>query len=439
MPNTIDQALKLHQLGQVDEALLAYRELLESHPDDPVVLYGFASILLSRGQIAGLTEARKAIFNPKDSTLDRGLAADSLIQLLLQQQYKDHARDFLNDCLSTGLNIPKASHYLKAVTIPEYLDKIAFDHQLGHELERYHPIESSHYVYAIDVVGGCNLRCPTCPVANMAPMPKGLMPLKLYQKILEKIKSESIDSSPDIWLFNWTEPLLHPEIDQFVHATNAMGMTSFISSNLNMGERIENLIRAQPTRLKISLSSLRQSVYSQTHVRGNIKQVIKNLHQLAKWRDHYRSKTQIWVGHHLYKNTLEDQQKIQDLTNQLGFGYAPSPAILAPIEAVMKLIKSPDSDDLNGLRGQFLFDPLAIRESSSKRRSGKKDCELRFNMTTIQFDGNVNLCCATTKPLDQIPIGFLDHSHQEIESIKYNSAFCKQCMNNSLHLTISDR
>ncbi len=439
MLETIDRALRLHQLGRIDEALIAYKEFLATHPQDPVALYGLASISLSKGEMTGYELARQAIFNDQSSTLDRVLAADSVIQLLLQQQYQDHARDFLNQCVSAGLDIPKASIYSKAVTIPAYLSETAFDHQLAQELERYHPIESSHYVYAIDIVGGCNLRCPTCPVANAAPMPKGLMSLDLYQQILQKIKIESIDQAPDIWLFNWTEPLLHPQIDQFIYTTHELGMTSFVSSNLNMGDRIESLIQAQPTRLKVSLSSLRQSVYGQTHVRGSIDQVIQNLHQLARWRDHYQSKTQIWIGHHLYKNTLEDQEQVKALAHQLGFGYAPSPAILAPIESVMKLMKAPNSDDVGGLRAQFLYDPLVIREAAAKKRSGKKDCELRFNMTTIQYDGKVNLCCATTQSLDQIPINFLDHTHQEIEDIKYKSAFCKQCMNNNLHLTISDR
>ncbi len=439
MLENIDRALKFHQLGRIDDALHAYKEFLGIHPQDPVALYGLASILLSRGDMMGYAFAQQAIFNDQSSILDRVLAADSVIQLLLQQQYQDHARDFLAQCVYAGLNIPKASDYSKAVTIPAYLSETAFDHQLAQELERYHPIESSHYVYAIDIVGGCNLRCPTCPVANSAPLPKGLMSLDLYQQILQKIKTESIDRAPDIWLFNWTEPLLHPQIDQFIRATHEFDMTSFVSSNLNMGDRLESLIQSQPTRLKISLSSLRQSVYGQTHVRGNIDQVIQNLHQLTKWRDHYQSKTQIWIGHHLYKNTLEDQEQVRQLAQQLGFGYAPSTAILAPIESVLKLMEEPNSDDVGGLRAQFLYDPLVIREAAATKRSGKKDCELRFNMTTIQYDGQVNLCCATTKPLGGKPIYFLEYAHQELEDLKYSHPFCKECMSANLHLTISDR
>jgi len=434
----IDQALKLHQSGQIDEALVIYQQHLALNPNDPLALYGIASIYLSRGQLIGYEFPTQAIFSPQPSTLDRSLAADSIIRLLIQHQYQDHAKRFIEACQSHLIQLPALEELQEAITIPPYLQESVYDEQLQQTLERYRPIESTHYVYAIDIVGGCNLRCPTCPVANSGPMPKGLMSLELYGKILKKIRVESVDSAPDIWLFNWTEPLLHPKVAEFIEMTHAIGMSSFISSNLNMSERIESVIKAQPSRFKISLSSLNQDIYGQTHVRGQIDEVIKNLYQLAKWRDHYRSKTQIWIGHHLYKNTLGEQQAIQTLAHQLGFGYAASPAILAPIEAVMKLMNGQASEDINQIRPQFLYDPLRIKDEMSRKRSGKKDCELRFNMTAIQHDGLVNLCCATTKNLHESGIHFLEHDHQEIEQMKYNNAFCKQCMKSNLHLTMAD-
>ena len=435
----IESALNLHRQGFIDEALQAYQIHLEMHPSDPIAMYGVGSIYLSRGQLSGYEIAKQAIFSEQSSPLNIVMAAESVVVLLLQYQYQDHARQFLSECEARKIHSPKISDLCRTVQIPEYLQITAFDQQLNQTLERYHPIESSHYVYAIDIVGGCNLRCPTCPVANSGPMPKGLMSLNLYDMILKKICQESPDANPDIWLFNWTEPMLHPEIDQFIELTHAYGLTSFISTNLNIGDRIEKIMRAQPNRLKVSLSSLKQETYSKTHARGNITQVIDNLYELAKYRDLYESKTKIWIGHHLYKNTLDEQEEIKSLAQCLGFSYAPSPAILAPIEAVMKMMRGQVSDEIRDLRPQFLYDPLQIREEMSRKRSGRKDCELRFNMMAIQHDGLVNLCCATTQTLSQSGVYFLEHSHREIEQMKYQSAFCKQCIAANLHLTIADQ
>jgi hypothetical protein len=50
-----------------------------------------------------------------------------------------------------------------------------------------------------------------CPQPEMMTRPKKNMDIKLYRRIIEK--------NSFIWevdLFNWGEPLIHPEIDQFI-------------------------------------------------------------------------------------------------------------------------------------------------------------------------------------------------------------------------------
>lgn len=433
----LNAALKAHSAGNMQAALEAYEQYLAIDPQEPLALYGLANIRLLQGDISAYPFAQAALFSARSSTLNKPLAAESIVRSLLAQQYQDHARQFLDECNKNAIVPNNLADLKTSVEIPSYLKASRYDGMMETELERYRPIESTNYVYAIDIVGGCNLRCPTCPVSNQA-MPKGLMSLELYKSILGKIKTESIDPQPDVWLFNWTEPFLHPLIEQFIEATHEFGFTSFISTNLNMGGRIEAVMRAKPTRLKVSLSSLKQSIYSQTHARGDITLVIKNLYELAKWREHYKSPTQIWIGHHLYRNTIEEKAEIKALADKLGFGYAPSVAIVAPLERVMRMNHPSNIDDIDGMREQLLYDPIKLQAINSKKRSGKKDCELRFNMTTIGYDGMVNLCCATTQKIARKPVAFMDYSYNQLEEMKYNSSFCKQCMKANLHLTISD-
>lgn len=439
MIKLLEKALQLHRHGEVGEALYFYEGFLKDvDPHNQIALYGVASIQISFGNLSGLVQARKAIFELESPDLDRVQAAESIISLLLQHNYQEQARVFIYDCAERGIKLPNINNFEHAIKIPDYLSHTKFDQKLSRQLKRYRPIESQRYVYAIDVVGGCNLRCPTCPVGQQE-MPKGLMSIDLFKDILNKIKSESIDPNPDIWLFNWAEPLLHPKLSNLIQLTHDMGMTTFISTNLNIGHRIEELMRANPTRLKVSLSSLKQSIYGKTHTRGDIDQVILNLHQLAKWRDRLNSDTQIWIGHHLYRNTIEEQPQIRLLAESLGFHYAASPAIVAPIEKVMEMIGNNSNEDIEGLREHLLSDPSEIQQNMNRKRSGNMDCELRFNMTAIQFDGQVNLCCGTTRTLGNlIPVNFLENTHTEIENLKYDHQFCKTCIQSNLHLTAPD-
>ena len=51
-------------------------------------------------------------------------------------------------------------------------------------------VQADHYYY-IDIVGSCNLRCPSCAVGNYpGQIPKGVMPLEKYKRIVEKIIAE---------------------------------------------------------------------------------------------------------------------------------------------------------------------------------------------------------------------------------------------------------
>ena len=50
--------------------------------------------------------------------------------------------------------------------------------------------------YSVDIVGNCNLRCPSCPVGNIDlkhTRPKGFILKELFYEIADKIARESGD------------------------------------------------------------------------------------------------------------------------------------------------------------------------------------------------------------------------------------------------------
>lgn len=429
----LDFAVKAHQAGRWAEAEDLYRGYLILHPQEPVAAYNLGILLLGQARLEGLAWTRAALL-AGSGQLDVAAASASVVQALLGHQYQDAADQFVNWLEQHGLHAADHAKLKQRSVLPAHLQPVAPSQQ-----RRYHPIESSRYVYAIDVVGGCNLRCPTCPVGQGADLSKGLMPRHLFQAILQKIVQEQAPHQPDIWMFNWGEPLLHPQLDQLIDDVRQHGLTSLVSSNLNHSDRLDALMQANPDRMKVSLSSLRQEAYGQTHVRGDIARVVANLHALAKARDHHKAQTQIWIGHHLYRHTLQDQEQVQALAFSLGFGYVPSAAIMAPIEtALRRFSPGPGAFAPVPLEDQLLTSPQEISAQLQARRSGRFDCELRFNMTSIQHNGRVTLCCGTTQALAPQPVEFLAHSHDALEQKKYEHPFCNQCMKNNLHLTTAD-
>lgn len=123
----------------------------------------------------------------------------------------------------------------------------------------------------IDVVGNCNLKCPSCPVGNWGEFsqPQKSMSTGLLSRILDKAKEECVVSG--VGLFNWTEPLLHPDLAGMVKIVQDKGIKCSLSSNLNITKNLSDVLSVNPSSFRISLSGFSQSVYSKTHRGGGYK------------------------------------------------------------------------------------------------------------------------------------------------------------------------
>lgn len=422
-----------------EKAEADYQRALSLDPSNVAGHFNLGMLRIRRGDIQGERDIEHALRQDKQRVLDSAKSFEAIIYSLISIGYKKHAHRWLTRARSEGLRFESMPALSKELDLPHYLEPSVSIPETGIVLERYAPFESKQYVFAIETVGGCNLRCPTCPVSQDVALPSGMMSPTLFQNIIQKIKSESADPHPDIWLFNWSEPLLNPNIGQFIQIVRQAGLTSFISTNLNVGHHLESVMLAAPDRLKVSISSLKQAIYSKTHVRGKISTVIHHLEKLAAYRDQQPHQTDIWIGHHLYQDTVEEGAEIAELAQRLGFRYQPSYAIMAPLEKVIELTRHPEQANALPILGNLLFDPVQIAQQNKARRSGKMDCEMRFNMTAINVDGSVNLCCGTTQMVrPMVKTFYLATPQSKIEALKYQNSFCRTCADHGLDLTIQD-
>src|SRR3954467_8278947 len=93
--------------------------------------------------------------------------------------------------------------------------------------------EKPPFVLDVDIVGTCNLRCPSCPVGNSPELRtrSGTMPLELLEAILDKAMGEC--RLTYVGLFNWTEPFLHPRLPEMIAAVRSRQLPCALSTNLN--------------------------------------------------------------------------------------------------------------------------------------------------------------------------------------------------------------
>lgn len=303
------------------------------------------------------------------------------------------------------------------------------------------------YQYSLEIVGSCNLRCPSCPVGNMntREVAKKMIPKELFMKIIDKISIETPVKNPTISLFDWGEPTLHPELPFFIKYINSKNLRSRISSNLNTNADFEKIMYANPSEFKISLSGFYEKNYSITHKRGKISKVLENMKTIKSFKDQFGSTTKIIVGYHLYRhNLLEDFNEMKKLTEELGFIFEPDIAHFMPIEKILSLLKNeceadvqidvPEiTEDDKQLIKILLTNPKKQYLKWKKNNQNSPCTRLEYK-TAIRVDGSIPICCGVYSDKYIVAKNFLDLTFNEIKKRRDNYDLCTTCMKNGAHV-----
>jgi len=425
----LDQAVNHHKNGELDKAEQLYMQLLSIDNPQLAVIHNLGIININKGQLkTGIELISRVVKNNPDNP-ELNDTYKVVASALFNANHWEVAHEWLVAALKVQPNDPELKAMLDRVQPRDYLKPEIYDPIAAQTLLRYSPREAPTYVYTIDISGTCNLRCPSCPVGNLTHINRdvGFMSIDLFKKIIQKIQTEKVIDHPQIWLYNWGEPLLHPKLNEIIKIVKNEGLSVYISSNLNTEHGIQSLAQANPNEIKISLSGFTQETYEKTHKRGNITILKANMYLLRYYLNKYRSTTHVWVNQHLYKHNSDQTEQIKAVCSELSFEYYPIQAFFQPLEKVIDLIEGKAHQEDEQLLDLLLMRPEDTLNNIKKHRTGYFDCELRFNQTVINHDGSLALCCSTYTQANMLGINFLDHPHSEIEKKKYQHNFCSKC------------
>jgi len=133
--------------------------------------------------------------------------------------------------------------------------------------------------YFIDPINICNLRCPLCPTGQgILARPRGRMPLSELKRIVDEIAPYAYR----LELYNWGEPLLHPEIFEMVEYASRKRISVRLSSNLNLLDEgsAQRLVQSGLSQLVVSIDGATQETYAAYRQRGHLDVVLRNLQLL---------------------------------------------------------------------------------------------------------------------------------------------------------------
>lgn len=284
--------------------------------------------------------------------------------------------------------------------------------------------------YTIDVVGTCNLKCPSCAhgAAGME-SPLGTMKFDIFERVVEKMLRET-EVVSHVSLYSWGEPLLHPDLGKIIRLLHLKGVAVAVSSNLSIKQEkpLRQMMEANPDYLKVSLSGYYPEAYDKTHTGGNINLVKSNLYRLRYLMDEHGASTLVDVNYHLYNNNCgKNLEKMRVLCQELGFSLSTSYALVMPLERVINFCDGVASPELDKLRSMLLVDiPEGIEASSGVAMEG---CTFRDNQVNINWDLSVPVCCTVfnRNPATVLTRNYLDTPLPEIDRRKAEIRLCDKC------------
>ncbi|HYG66943.1 MAG TPA: radical SAM protein, partial [Anaeromyxobacteraceae bacterium] len=147
----------------------------------------------------------------------------------------------------------------------------------------------------VEAVGSCNLSCPACGNGHLPhSRPGGILDPGRLERILDKLEAEAPSGArPRVHLFNWGEPLLHPELPELVRRVRRRGLSCRLSSNLVRPRDLDAVVAAAPDWFRVSVSGFTQPVYGRTHRGGDVERVKANLLALRGAIDRHRVATAV--------------------------------------------------------------------------------------------------------------------------------------------------
>jgi len=290
----------------------------------------------------------------------------------------------------------------------------------------------------VDVVGRCNIKCPSCPIGNTSHQNHvgGSMSVGLFTKIIKKAVNESDLST--VGLYNWTEPLLHPQIGSLIKIVKSYGLGCLVSSNLNLSKNIEQVVEAVPDFLRVTVSGFTNGVYQKQHAGGDIEKVKANMQLLATLIKKHNVKIDIEVYYLRWLGNLDEEVLMQEFAENLGFRFTADWAWMSPVEKTVAILNDDkehftdaDITTVNSLARPFLETVGVLKKYANVA------CPYINGVLSLDCSGRVSLCCGVFDQ-ERFSVGnYLDFSLQELNTMKTQDAECKgmceQCMGYGLH------
>jgi MoaA/NifB/PqqE/SkfB family radical SAM enzyme len=280
----------------------------------------------------------------------------------------------------------------------------------------------------IDTNNSCNLRCQTCVRGLQGMQNSGRrMPIDKFSLIVDKLYREGYTQ---IGLYNWTEPFLTPDLQEYVKIVKSYKMYCQITSNFSLREipHLEAVLQSGLDYLSISVSGFDQDVYEVNHAGGNVAYVKDNLRRAATIKKNDDINILLALRFLKFNYNHCQETKLDAFAQELGVKFEIVEGRGNPLEQMPILTAERLEDQLRSYKSERPFEEAG------------KVCPLIFGAgTAIDSGGTAHLCCCYPDH-PAVAIGsYVDLPQEEILLRRYFHPICAVCTFPRRDATLADK
>ncbi len=280
-----------------------------------------------------------------------------------------------------------------------------------------------------EIVGFCNGRCPWCPTGNMSMVdfPSRTIPPSDLDNAIKRLLKMGLISTQEscVFLYNWGEPMLHPELDRILSILCEHNIHFALSTNGSKSVKLNPRNLLYLRELRFSVSGFSQGSYDRIH-RFDFGTVLKNIKEYGRCVRNAGSDASLTMAYHVYQFNIGEVEMAAQFCKDNGINFMPYVANLMDYNQAKAYINQSINADLlrRVSRDLLLFyvDEWVAHMPKAYR------CP-QFDILTIDEFTNVVLCCALPKMHPDYSLGKLSElSTEDIRDVKERQKVCAECI-----------
>ncbi|NDJ84292.1 MAG: radical SAM protein [Chloroflexi bacterium] len=297
---------------------------------------------------------------------------------------------------------------MKSLRAYRNLFKLRLNMLLRREVVDHYPI-----VAYIEPTLFCNLRCPACPTGLRLNLRS---PVRLDWDLFTAAIDEIGEYIFELYMYNWGEPLLHPETPAMIRYAKQQHMQVTLSTNFSVAlsdDYLAALIDSGLDRIVISLDGVSAATYGHYRRQGDHGRVRENMSRLRAARDHKRrDKPEIVWQFLVFAHNEHEISTAKACYREWG-------ADCIIVEGAQMPVSPFDAGFSPSTQSQYnLYHPGHPYQRSGQRqlRDGRP-CSWLYGAIVLNPDGRISPCCGTAAARDD----FGTYSGKESLMSIYNS------------------